>query len=90
MPEDDTRDHGLQPLDTLRTELGLDNHALVAAGAASQLTHKQVQKGRKGRQLTPHLRRKIADALNAACIARGMERRFKAADLFNYGPTQQG
>lgn len=80
----DDRNHGPQPLDALLTGLGFDNHALVAA-STEQLTHKQVQKGRKGRRLTPHVQRKIAAALNALCASRGLEQRFRASDLFAYG-----
>jgi hypothetical protein len=77
------RNFGPQPLDALMTELDLDNHALVAA-STEQLTHKQVQKGRKGRRLTPPIQRKVAKALTALCAARGIERSFKATDLFTY------
>lgn len=80
---DDDRNFGPQPLDAILTELALDNHALVAA-STEQLTHKQVQKGRKGRRLTPHIQRKIATALTALCQARGIERTYRAADLFRY------
>ncbi len=73
------RNHGPQPLDAILTERGIDNHELVAA-STEQLTHKQVQKGRKGRQLTPNLQRKIAHALNALC----KDRKYRVEDLFNY------
>ena len=79
------RNHGPQPLDLLMTELGIANRELVGA-STGQLTHKQVQKGRKGRKLTPNLQRKIANALNAICAGREIDRVFKRADLFNYGP----
>ena len=73
------RNHGPQPLDAILTELGIDNHELVAA-SSEQLTHKQVQKGRKGRQLTPKLQRKIASALNVL----SEDRNYRVEDLFNY------
>lgn len=82
---DPSFDFGPQPLDALLTEMGIENHELVAA-STEQLTHKQVQKGRKGRRLTPKVQRKIAAALNALCRARGQgdAKAFAAADLFNY------
>ena len=69
---------GPQPLDTLMPELGLDNHALVAA-SAEHLTHKEVQKGRRGRRLTANLQGKIVRALSAVA-----GQPFAARDLFTY------
>ncbi len=43
--------YGTQPLDKIMEERGLKNHDLVAV-SKDGLTHKQVQKGRKGRRLT--------------------------------------
>jgi len=63
--EELSRDHGLQPLDQLMSRWGLDNHDLVTA-SQEQLNHKQVQKGRKGRQLTLHLMQKVTRGLNDA------------------------
>lgn len=63
------RDFGPQPLDELLRRLGLDNHDLVAASTA-QLTHKQVQKARRGRYVTPNIRRKVQQALQAALAGR--------------------
>ncbi|MCB1091492.1 MAG: hypothetical protein KDL87_08170 [Verrucomicrobiae bacterium] len=77
------RNFGPQPLDALMDELAVENHALVAA-STEQLTHKQVQKGRKGRRLTPSIQRKIVHALNALCAAQGIERKFQIGDLFTY------
>lgn len=68
MHDETTRDHGLQPLDLLMQEWGLDNHLLVE-GCEEQLTHKQVQRARKGRQLTLHSMQKITRALNATLLA---------------------
>lgn len=65
---DDTteeKDHGLQPLDQLMTQWGMSNHDLVEA-SPEQLNHKQVQKARKGRQLTLHMMQKVTRALNIA------------------------
>ena len=63
-----SRDHGTQPLDALMTQWGLSNHDLVEAAGKSfaQLNHKQVQKGRKGRQLTLKMMQKLAAGLNDA------------------------
>jgi hypothetical protein len=72
------RDMGLQPLDALMVARGIDNHALVAASPA-QLTHKQVQRARKGRRLTKNMQAKILEAWHR--LAGGAE---KVPDLFNY------
>ncbi|WP_345714460.1 helix-turn-helix transcriptional regulator [Luteolibacter yonseiensis] len=58
-----TRDHGPQPLDGLMVRWNLTNHELVEV-SEEQLNHKQVQKARKGRQLTLHLMQKLTRALN--------------------------
>lgn len=77
-------DHNLgpQPLDEILTELGVDNSGLVAA-STEQLTHKQVQKGRRGRRLTGNIQRKIVTALNTL----HPDRQFSVGDLFNYRPS---
>ena len=49
--QDATRDHGAQPLDDLMNRWGITNHQLVDT-SVEQLNHKQVQRARKGRQLT--------------------------------------
>lgn len=59
-----TRDFGPQPLDAILDEIGLNNHQLVAL-STEQLTHKQVQKARKGRRISVNIQRKILKALNA-------------------------
>jgi len=66
---DATRDHGTQPLDRLMTRWGISNHDLVGT-SVEQLNHKQVQRARKGRQLTPHLMQKVTRTLNDAVHAR--------------------
>ncbi|HPW76304.1 MAG: hypothetical protein BWY44_01385 [Candidatus Omnitrophica bacterium ADurb.Bin292] len=71
---------GMQPLDAIMIRLHLSNHDLVEA-SKEQITHKMVQKGRKGRRLTPHIKTKILNALHAA-IPEG--ERFSHRDLFNY------
>ena len=69
---------GPQPLDKIMEDLELKNHDLVAASDAG-LTHKQVQKGRKGRRLTRNLQDKIIAALS---LATGNT--YARTDLFNY------
>lgn len=81
------RDFGPQPLDAILAELGLENHALVAA-STEQLTHKQVQKARKGRYVTINIQRKILKALNAAVPGGedGQKPVHELGQLFNYPP----
>jgi len=69
---------GVQPLDALMNELELKNHDLVEA-STDGLTHKQVQKGRKGRRLTRNIQDKIATALSATA-----EKSYSVPELFTY------
>ena len=84
-----TRDHGLQPLDKLMSLWGMNNHDLVTA-SAEQLSHKQAQKARSGRQLTLHLMQKVMRAFNAAAgvrldaTARLAYVEYPHRQLFNY------
>jgi hypothetical protein len=80
--DDDERNFGPQPLDRIMTEHGLSNHDLVNA-SRHPLTHKAVQRGRKGRRLTNHMQLRIAEALFHA-LPSPPERPFKLADLFTY------
>jgi hypothetical protein len=75
----ETNDLGMQPLDALMIKHGLSNHALVAS-STEQLSHKVVQKARKGRRLTPRAKNKILAALHQALP----EQKFAHRDLFNY------
>ena len=68
-----------QPLDGVMTSLGLSNAGLVRA-STKQLTHKMVQKGRKGRRLTLNVQKKILEALNAM----NPGHQFTLEELFNY------
>ncbi len=68
-----------QPLDALMTQLGITNANLVQA-STEQLSFKMVQKGRKGRRLTPNVQEKILNALLAAKPGLHLRRR----DLFRY------
>jgi hypothetical protein len=87
-----TRDHGPQPLDGLMARWKITNHELVE-GSEEQLNHKQVQKGRKGRQLTLHLMQKLMRALNATISAklpkeeRGKFVPYLHKNLFNYAKS---
>jgi hypothetical protein len=72
-------DLGAQPLDALMEKLGVTNHALVAA-STEQLSHKVVQKARKGRRLTIKAKTKILNALHAMFP----DQKFAHRDLFNY------
>lgn len=79
------RNFGPQPLDALLTEHELDNHAIVLASTAP-ITHKAVQRARKGRRLTTRMQMRIATALNKALTVKGTppERELTRKDLFNY------
>jgi len=79
------RNLGTQPLDALMTEHTLDNHHIVAA-CAEPLTHKAVQRARKGRRITVHMKRRITSALTKAVTLQGktLEREWQVKDLFTY------
>lgn len=66
MNEENERNHGPQPIDAIMARWGISNHDLVDT-STEQLTHKQVQKARQGRQLTLKLMQKVVRALNV-CI----------------------
>lgn len=79
MNEENSMDVGVQPLDALMEQHSLSNHDLVAAMPPGYVTHKQIQKARKGRRLTPHLQDKVLKALNAC-----LDDDFSIGDVFNY------
>ena len=89
MRDDETRDHGVQPLDAIMTRWGIASHRLVER-SAEQLTHKQVQRARKGRQLTLHMMQKLTRALNETVLfgmpeeQRGNFTPYLHRHLFNY------
>ena len=60
---EDPREHGTQPLDTLMESWGITNHQLVNS-STEQLNPKQVQRARKGRQLTLPMMQKVCRAFN--------------------------
>lgn len=74
-----SRDFGVQPLDAVMIRLGLSNNDLVKK-STQQLSHKVVQKGRKGRRLTLNAQQKILTALRAAKPDEVLTLR----DLFHY------
>jgi len=80
MNEELSMDAGIQPLDALMAGKGIKNHDLVAAVKPGLITHKQVQKARKGRRLTPNMQEKILEALNA--FSDPVSYRFE--EVFNY------
>jgi hypothetical protein len=77
---DNPMEQGTQPLDAVMVEMNLSNHDLVVANKG-QLTHKTVNKARKGRQLTKRSQRKVIDAVNAV---RGGRSPYQLEDLFSY------
>jgi len=79
------RNMGVQPLDGIMAAHALDNHDLVNT-CEEPITHKAVQRARKGRRLTPHMQRRVATALNRALTLQGtpLERAWMVRDLFTY------
>ncbi len=69
---------GIQPLDAIMEERGLKNHDLVAA-SKDRLTHKQGQKGRKGRRLTRNIQDKIVASVSS-CTGES----YAVSQLFTY------
>ena len=84
MPSVENMEMGLQPMDALLIAHELINNDLVSAvPPESGLTHKVVQKARKGRALTSRAQRKVLGACNAALATRGLPP-VGQAELFNY------
>ena len=75
-------DLGPQPLDQLMDDWGLSNHHLVEI-STEQLTHKQVQRARKGRRMTLKMMMKVTRAFNVT-IWHGLTDEEKEA-YFEYG-----
>ena len=71
-----------QPLDKIMESLSLKNDDLVKA-SSEQLTHKQVQKARKGKPITANIKGKIVRALNAAIKSKDSDKEYFQKDLFN-------
>ena len=81
--EPEERNLGTQPLDALMIERGLTNHDIVAV-TKLPLTHKAVQRARRGRKLTKNTQRRVVEAFNAALKSREEDREFALTELFNY------
>ncbi|MFT4638555.1 MAG: hypothetical protein ACI8T1_001876 [Verrucomicrobiales bacterium] len=72
-------EYGTQPLDALMTELGLSNTNVVDA-AEDAVTHKMVNKARRGRRLSRSVQLKVLAALNGA-----VKRTNSTAEALCYG-----
>ena len=83
MADEIQRDLGLQPIDQLMKQWGVENHELVEV-STEQLTHKQVQKARKGRRVTINIQRKILNAIRKVAEDKELDPNLTIADLFNY------
>jgi hypothetical protein len=83
-PETEERNLGLQPMDELLTTQGLTNHDIVAASRLP-MTHKAVQRARKGRKLTQRMQLRMVTAVNAALKGRDSEHvELNLDQLFSY------
>jgi|MDTC01.3.fsa_nt_gb hypothetical protein len=78
-------EHGVQPLDQLMTEHELSNTDVVKASAKS-VTHKMVNKGRRGRRLSRKVQTKVYQAFCSALRGRDdcLSLRYELSDTFNY------
>ncbi|MGJ8677170.1 MAG: hypothetical protein ACSHX0_06615 [Akkermansiaceae bacterium] len=82
-------DFGNQPLDSMMEAWGLGNHDIVEV-STEQLTHKQVQKARKGRRLSLKMMQKVTRAFNVAIWHKLSDEQKEAyyeymhRDLFSY------
>ena len=77
------REMGVQPIDAIMTEHDLKNHDVMQMNRGG-LTHKNIAKARKGRRLTPKIKVRITEALNAVLKQKGVEKTYVPKDLFNY------
>lgn len=73
-------ENGVQPLDGIMNEYELSNNDIVQA-STEQLSHKIVNKARKGRRISIKLQVKITTALN---IALDGDATFKRVQIFTY------
>lgn len=89
MQDSKERDLGSQPLDHMMNEWGINNHDMVSV-STEQLSHKQVQKARKGRRLTLKMMQKVTRAFNVTIWYRLSDEQkegyyeYMHRDLFNY------
>lgn len=72
------RDMGEQPIARIMADRGLTSRDLVAR-STEQITFKMVTRACKGRRLTPHVKSKILNALNACT-----DTKHSMEELFNY------
>ena len=77
------RNMGIQPLDALMLQYGLTNHDIVAA-TTEPLTHKAVQRARKGRLLTQRTQRRVVEAAQRAIAQKDASKICVLADFFSY------
>jgi hypothetical protein len=84
-PQDETeRNLGPQPLDALMLEHHWSNHDVVAA-SKDPMTHKAVQRARKGRKLTAHMQKRMVATINTMLKAKDSEApELKLLQVFNY------
>ncbi len=88
------RNHGDQPLMALMQQWRLSNHDLVAV-SSEQLTHRQVQRAKQGRQLTLRMMQKVTRAFNVAIWNRLSQAQqedfieYQHKRLFNYAKGYQ-
>ena len=89
MSDMEQRDLGTQPLDGMMKEWSISNHDMVDV-STEQLSHKQVQKARKGRRLTLKMMQKVTRAFNVTIWHRLNDEQKEAyyeymhRDIFNY------
>jgi hypothetical protein len=84
-PQDEIeRNFGPQPMDEVMTAHALSNHDIVAA-SKEPMTHKAVQRARKGRKLTLHMQKRMVTALNAVLKNKDSDHaELPFTALFNY------
>ena len=70
-------------MDAILQQHGLENHDLVKLRPVD-LTHKAVQRARKGRRLTSRMKLRVTEVLNQALQQREIEKRYATRELFNY------
>jgi hypothetical protein len=77
------RNLGTQPIDAVMEKHALKNHDVVQMNRGG-LTHKIVQKARKGRRLKPNMKVRVTEALNVLLKQKGIEEKYGVGQLFNY------
>ncbi len=77
------RNLGTQPIDAVMEKHALKNHDVVQMNRGG-LTHKIVQKARKGRRIKPNMKVRVTEALNVVLKQKGIEEKYGVGQLFNY------